>query len=381
MSLEENIQFFMERLKKGETKEQIALAIAFKNATKLAAEEEFKPKQDLEKKAYSPNKSFMDLLNDSERRNKLQSRADLESSWTTGPKLRNEMRSNKGGKRNTFITFVFAVIVVGCLSIVCYLYLKQPSNSSGKLETKDQGNEEQPVNKDLPSLPIVSDLDNSSGQISKKVTDLMKDFYQSEDLKHKASLCRLPNRTLADMKTLDANSNQSYEIKNVEIAPDTINKGVIKLMQTKITLEKDGVEELKYAYFTKDDSGIVKLDWHGFVGYEPMSWKGYLVSKDASSFVWHLNILMNGDLHPDYTDDKFIAINVRSWNPLAADSTNAMLSKEDPNYKKLLGAFQSGQKSFIFKVRHLGDIANSLVIEEIVSLNEFYENDIEATTE
>jgi hypothetical protein len=378
MSIDDRVDYFKERLKKGETEEQIALAIAIKETSK----EEGKAKPEADHKAYSPNRSFMDLLNDSERRKLQHSRTDPETTWNQVSGSKVEVIKEKGSNFKMLILIGIAVLAISVAAVVIYEYIKESSHPSESGENTAGNSQTNGIPPTIQNQPDDKDADENSdhslNELKSKIMKQLKDYHDSTDPVKKASLCRVPNRTLSDMKKYYSDREKNYKVVDVQIGQASFTKGQIKFTQAAVKLEQDGVEDFKYAYFSEDGSGNMKLDWHSYIGFEAISWRSYLISKADTPMDWHLTINFNGDLHPDFSEKKFVALNVRSWMPNTVDSTNAMLSKEDPMYEKLVDAYEAGQRTFILKVRHIGDIASSLVVDEIISLSEFYVSDTDA---
>ena len=81
----------------------------------------------------------------------------------------------------------------------------------------------------------------------------------------------------------------------------------------------------------------------------------------------------------DFPEDKFACFKVSSWNPESYGSAYAYLSKSDPMYEQLMDAYKEDQKKFILRLRHSGDGSLALIIDEVISLSEFYLTDIDST--
>ena len=186
----------------------------------------------------------------------------------------------------------------------------------------------------------------------------------------------MPNQTLLDMKGYYSNEGKKYSFSDVKISPLNSGKSSLKLYRAICTGDLEGKVIAIPSYFILGEDNSLKLDWYSHIVCEPIAWNEFLEMDDKKLFDWHLTIGLDGDLHPDFPDEKFLALKVRSWSPEAINSTSAMLSKDDPRYKELLKACESGERTFIFKLRHLGDISNSLVVEDVVSIGALYEKDI-----
>jgi hypothetical protein len=380
MSPEDSVDYFKERLKKGETKEQIAFSIAIKESSKDETKENSDTDRKTEQKAYSPNRSFIDLLNDSDRRKLQHARTNPEAIWNKVTGSKSDTDEGKGSNFKKFVLIGITVLAICSATVMFYEYLKESSNPPASEENVDKKFK---ANETLTTFTSQTDdkyeyPEDIKSELKSKITTLLYKFHESTDLAEKASVCLVPNRTLADMKKYYSDRENSYKVLDVQIGQVSHTKNNNKLIQAVVKLDENGTEDFKYGYFSEDDSGKIKLDWYSYVGFEPVSWNSYLSSKADSPMDWHLTINFNGDLHPDYEEKKFVALNVRSWAPNTVESTNAMLSKEDPMYDKLVDAYEAGQRTFILKVRHIGDIASSLVVDEIISLSEFHASDTDA---
>ncbi len=149
----------------------------------------------------------------------------------------------------------------------------------------------------------------------------------------------------------------------------------MKFIKAEVITELDGEEGSKVAYFVKDENGDLKLDWYNYVDYEVTPWAKYLNLGEQEPQNWHVSIDLDGDLHPDYDEDKFVALRVVSWSPDAIERRNALLSKENPMYQQLMDAYNLGQKTFILRLRPLDDDSTYLIVDEVISLSEFYVKD------
>ncbi len=378
--LEQRVQEYKDRLEKGESEEEIALSIA---KSESSPEEDTEVKQ----KAYSPNRSFMDLLEDSERRKVEQKPVNVETTWSEVEELEDEDIVLEEGTnyKPLLIGGAAAGLAIGAAAMVLF---NQNNNSSdpskgnpiteNQQQTTNANGGSPTVNPNTGGDNVDGDIDLSSVELKQKALDLLKKFHNSPDQNVKASLCRVPKRTLVDMKDYYSNRAQDYAVTDVEIDPQLVFESKMKFIKAKVKTELDGEEGSKTAYFVKDENGDLKLDWYNYVGYEVTPWDKYLNLGDVGPQDWHVSINLNGDEHPDYPEEKFVALKVRSWSPDAINSSSAYLSKENPMYQQLMDAYNLGQKTFILRVRHLGDITNSLYVDEVISLSEFYVRDIDA---
>ncbi len=199
--LEDRVQAYKERLEKGESEEDIALSMT-KEETSTESEADEKAKQ----KAYSPNRSFMDLLDDSERRKVEQKQVDVETTWTEVEELEGEDIVLE--EESNYKPLLFGGMAAGIGIVATTMFLFNQSNDSsdpnkGKQTTNNQqqnpganGNYTGP---DADIGHINGDIDLSSVELKKQALDLLKKFHDSPDPNVKASLCRVPKRTLIDM--------------------------------------------------------------------------------------------------------------------------------------------------------------------------------------
>lgn len=223
-----------------------------------------------------------------------------------------------------------------------------------------------------------ADENLATEELKEKAVDLLNKFHNSLDYKVKASLCRVPNRTLVDMKNYYSDRAKDYSVTDVELDPQPVFEGEMKFIKANVKTLLDGKQGSKTAYFIKDESGDLKLDWHSYVTYEVTPWDEYTKLGDVESYDWHVLVDLNGDEHPDFPEDKYTALKVRSWSPDAINITSAYLKKENIMHQQFMDAYNLGKNTYIFKLRHLGDITNSLEVQEVISLSEFYVTDIEA---
>ncbi|MGJ8654864.1 MAG: hypothetical protein ACSHX6_00330 [Akkermansiaceae bacterium] len=378
--LEERVKAYKDRLEQGESEDQIALSIAkAKSATGGAAE------IDTKHKAYSPNRSFMDLLEDSERRKVEQKPVNIETSWSEVEELEEEDIVLEEGTNYKPLLFggAAAGLAIGAAAMVLFNQSNNSSDPSKRNPITD--NQQQTPNSNGSSATgpnyggdnIDGDVNLSSIELKDQALDLLKKFHNSADQNVKASLCRVPKRTLADMKDYYSNRAQDYAVTDVEISPHLVFESKMKFIKAEVKTQLDGETGSKVAYFVKDDNGDLKLDWYNYVGYEVTPWDKYLNLGDVGAQDWHVSIDLNGNEHPDFPEDQFVALKVRSWSPDAINSASAYLSKENVMYQQLMDAYKLGQKTFILRLRHLGDITNSLYVDEVISLSEFYVRDID----
>lgn len=378
--LEDRVKAYKDRLESGESEKEIAASVS---------QQEGSVKEGLEekKKAYSPNRSFMDLLEDSERRKVEQKPTSIESSWSEVEDLEEEDVLLEEGTNYKPLIWggVAAGIAISAAAVVLFDKSNDAPNShneksltnAGQQMPNSSGGGSAMTSNDIPEV-LADDLDLSSEAIQQQALDLLKKFHDSSDQDVKASLCRVPKRTLADMKDYYSNRAQDYAVTDVKIDPTLVVENDMNFIKAEVKTELDGEEGSKVAYFVEDEGGNLKLDWYSYVGYEVTPWDKYLNLGDETPEDWHVSVKLNGDEHPDYPEDKFVALKVRSWSPDAINSVNAYLSKENPMYQQLINAYNSGQKTFIIRLHHIGDVTNSLYVDDVISLSEFYVQDIDS---
>ena len=370
--LEERVKAYKERLQSGESEKEIAASVSEKEGSVEGEPEE-------KKKAYSPNRSFMDLLEDSERRKVEQLPKSVESSWSEVEDLEEEDITLEEG--TNYKPLIWSGIAAG-LAISASVVFFDQSNDKTIVNTDQQVSNSSAAGSTMMSNDKLDghggNMDLSSEAIQLQALDLLQQFHDSADQDVKASLCRVPKRTLADMKDYYSNRAQDYAVTNVEIDPTLIVENDMKFIKAEVKTELDGEKGSKVAYFVEDEGGNLKLDWYSYVGYEVTPWDKYLNLGDETPEDWHVSVKLNGDEHPDYPEDKFVALKVRSWSPDAINSVNAYLSKENPMYQQLINAYNSGQKTFIIRLHHIGDVTNSLFVDDVISLSEFYAQDIDS---
>lgn len=379
--LDHRIQAYKCRLQKGESEEDIALSV-IKMGTSNSQEAEDNKKR----KAYSPNRSFIDLLEDSERRDAEKKPISPETTWdeVQTPKEEEVIQEKNTSDKLLLLILAASSLVIGVAAMV--LFNQSNDNSGASNDDAGASNDDaltanQQQNGSSGSITgtgLDADVNLATEELKEKAVDLLNKFHNSLDYKVKASLCRVPNRTLVDMKNYYSDRAKDYSVTDVEIEPQPVFEGEMKFIKANVKTLLDGKQGSKTAYFIKDESGDLKLDWHSYVTYEVTPWDEFTKLGDVESYDWHVLVDLNGDEHPDFPEDKYTALKVRSWSPDAINITSAYLKKENIMHQQVMDAYNLGKNTYIFKLRHLGDITNSLEVQEVISLSEFYVTDIEA---
>ena len=374
-NIDARVQEYKDRIERGDSEEEIAADLA-KQASDSDQDEESS------KKAYSPNRSFMDLLEDSERRKVEKEVVSVESTWSEVDDLEDEDVLIEEGSNYKPLIYGGGMVAAAAVAGT-FLFLQHNSSQTtvndgvenDGAENEGQNQFEANGNGSLLSDP---DMPNESGlTLKEEALNLLKEFHSSANHEVKSSLCRLPKRTLMNMKDYYSNVAQDYTVTDIKINPQRVIESGIEFIKAQVATELDGETSFKSVYFVRDEEGALKLDWHTYVKYEITSWKNFLNLANPEPEEWHVNIDFNGDEHPDFKEEEFLLLRVRSWNPDAIEYVNAYLSRDSLRYGQLIKAYNSEQRTFVLKLRHLNDDTDSLIVDEVISLSEFYVDDIE----
>jgi len=87
----------------------------------------------------------------------------------------------------------------------------------------------------------------------------------------------------------------------------------------------------------------------------------------------------DNDDHPEFPQVNYACFKLKSWNPNADGFGLAYLSRSHPKYTELIDEYASGKKTFILKLKHAKFGANALIIEDVISVSEFYTSDIDSS--
>ncbi len=346
------------------------------------------------KKAYSPNRSFSDLLEESERRKVETKPQDPEKQWNELDAQLDEdfIDEEKSSLKPLLYGSLAAGLLIGAPLTYLY-YSPMDANNTGDMQDMiaDSAGNSSGVGANATSNDNNNFNDNASiggGEIdlespalNQKVLGLLQKFHQAKDFESKAKLCRLPNRTLKHMKLYAATNTQDHTVEKVELQPKTMKKNGLTFIVAAVEGMLDGETFTKDAYFVKNDKGELELDWHNYVNYESAPWDKFLNFDDnKNSQDWHVILSPEDNDHDDFPEDKFGCFKVSSWNPDSYGSAYAYLRKDDPMYEQLIDTYKNDrQRKFILRLRHTGDGSLALLVDEVVSLSEFYLSDIDST--
>ena len=400
-SLLDLVKEYRDRMANGESLEEIALSIAQLNPEKLQGEEESDETSD-KSKAYSPNRSFGDLLEDSERR-QVASVQRVEAGWSDDDKDAGkayvegsnyqdlESMPEKSSIKPLLVAGVLAAVALG---IGGSLLFSDKGDDSTVISEEDvvvtpadtQTGEDNTViveNTDGASTDGVSAtnvaLDLTSDTLKEDALNILRDFHGAKELEKKASFCRVPVRTLATMKSYYTGGDDTITVAGLRIAPELVTLGDLKLVKADVITKIGDVIGARLAFFEIDSEGELKLDWFNYIDSEAGTWDKYTQSDAITSKEWKVKLDFDGDEHPDFLEEEYAAVRVRSFSPDAINVVNAYIKKSDPKYQDLIDAYQTGQQVFILKLRNLMDETGSFIVDEIISLHSFYPVDVVST--
>lgn len=347
------------------------------------------------KKAYSPNRSFSDLLDENERRKVETTPKDPEKQWDELDAQLDEdlVEEEKGSLKPLFYGSIAAGLLIGAPLTYLYYTAKDGGDSGQQPDsiadstggaTGTQSNVPSSNNNSIiPDNGSESDsvIDLSSTETNDKVLTLLQEFHDAKDFKSRSKLCRLPNRTLKDMKLYALSNKQDHTVEKVELQPQPLKRNGLTFIVAAVEGKLDGATFTKDAYFMQNDKGELLLDWHNYVNYESAPWDKFLNFDDnKESQDWHVVLKPEANDHDDFPPEKFGSFKVNSWNPDSYGSAYVYLSIEDPMYDQLMDAYNKDkQKKFILRLKHTGDGSLALIVEEVISLSEFYLTDIDST--
>jgi len=381
--------------KENELDNQIKENLELSQAKEMGGSEEESAEQQEKKKAYSPNRSFSDLLDENERRKVEIKPQDPEKQWNElDDQLDEDLIEEEASSLKPLLYGSLAAgLVVG--SVAGYLYINgkdsEVDNKPGVTATAPTKGGGSSVSSGIPSgqNPSVAVKPDSSGEVvgiegsemNQKVLNVLQRFHDAKDFESKSKLCRLPNRTLKDMKLYAATNTQDQIVEKVVLYPKPLKKNGLTFIVAAVEGKLDGEPFTEDAYFVQNDKGEMLLDWHNYVNYESAPWDKFLNFDDnKNSQDWHVVLKPESNDHADFPEEKFGCFKVSSWNPDSFGSAYAYLSKDDPMYDQLIEAYNNDkQRKFILRLRHTGDNSLALMIDEVVSLSEFYLTDIDST--
>lgn len=398
-SLLDLVKEYRDRMANGESLEEIALSIAQLNPEKLQGDEESDETSD-KSKAYSPNRSFGDLLEDNERR-QFAITQRVETSWFDDDKDTGKVHiegsndiepmSEKFSIKPLLVAGVLAAVALG---VGGSLLFSDKGDDSIVISEEDvvvtpadaQAGEDNTViveNIDETSTNEASTtnvaLDLTSDALKEKALNILRDFHGAKQLEKKASFCRVPARTLATMKSYYTGGDDTITVAGLRITPELVTLGDLKLVKADVITKIGDVIGARLAFFEIDSEDELKLDWFNYIDSEAGTWDKYTQSDGVTSKDWKVKLDFDGDEHPDFLEEEYAAVRVRSFSPDAINVVNAYIKKSDPKYQGLIDAYQTGQQVFILKLRNLMDETGSFIVDEIVSLHSFYPVDLVST--
>ena len=402
-NLLELVKEYRDRMANGESKEEIALSIAKLNPEKLKGDDS-EVNSGNKGKAYSPNRSFGELMEDSERRNVTLAADDVEKGWSEGSQPVSlegfkpediEPMPEKANLKPLLITAVAACVVLGLAGAFFFMDKqgevpqKLTESNEKQVIVEDEGpNDDESIQtissetiERVPQPVIVDSLniDLTSEEIKQQALGVLRAFHESKELDEKATYCRVPSRTLQSMKDYYSNEEDVIAVAGLRVSPELVVLGDLKLIKTDVIIKNGDVVGSKLAFFELNDEDELKLDWYNYVDNEAKTWDLYVGDKDASPTEWKVKIDFNGDEHPDFSAEKYAALRIRSFSTSAINQVNAYLSKEHPVFQDMLDAYQTGQQVYILKLRNLLDDTGSFMIDDVISLHSFYTSDLVAT--
>lgn len=370
------IKEYKSRLEGGESVHEIALTIA---QAEFLAEEELA----IRLKVHSPDRTFGDLLEESERRKEELEPQSMEKTWSDDEEEYGEedlILLESESSKNWILSMVMGVVAVA-VAVLIYFHVKG-GDDAGVIMAVDEEGEWKETDPDDVTGVVYTSPDKAAELRSYKAggLSLLKEFNGSSDLAFRASLCRFPNRVLRDMKVYyTTREMKKLQVEDFKISPKMLRVGGKEYLEAGVLYA--GEDEMRPVYFSKGEDGALRLDWHHYVRYEVSPWDRYLEGGDVRVQDRYVMVNQDGYEHPDYSEDDYVALKVRGWGGNAVNLSVAYLSKKHPMCEKLLLANNNGQKLFILSLRHINDVTRSLVVEDVVSLSEFYESDLEGGAE
>lgn len=341
----------------------------------------------VKRKVHSPDRSFMDLMEDSERLRMEKDKAqDVDQGWEKIEEIDNEdysggsVSSGSGGLKKVMLAGLMIGTIGGVGAALYHSGMQgenktnapvtSPVNSNGSNGSGGQQVASQ-ENKAEAASPVVD-----QEKVKKELLEVMTAFHRLNSNDKRASLCRNPNRTLRDMKAYYMpEARESFTISSV-YATQSVSKGKKQMIRAEL-LDSNG--EQRVAYFEKDKEGYYLLDWYHYVDFEPVPWDKFLeLGSDgtATAQEWHVEVMGEAEPHPSLDSAQHRGLILTGWNKEHRMTAYAYLEKTHPKYGELEEAIKTGNKYFILKIKHMGDIANSLIVEDIISTTGFFENDI-----
>ncbi len=365
---------YKERLAAGETAEEIALSVAKKGTEEVTSDRNEK------RKAYSPDKSFGELLKDNERLQFTTNPKSIDESWRDESNdeahlLQADYAFVEPAKPSNIKLLVCATAAVALTLGGLGVYMFKDRGAALAPEGAFVSNDEDSGNvTDADS--IKGGIDLKSPEVKQYVKDALTSFHKASDTTQKASYCRVPFRTLVAMEDYYSENEDKIEVTEVNVSPVIIELEDLKLVEVDVVTEEGGVIGSRTAIFEIGQGKELKLDWFNYIDSEGGRWDEYSMSDDTVPQDWRVRVDFEGDEHPDYSAEEYANLRVRSSSPDAINLTNAYIRKDDPNYQILFNGYEKGQLIFILKLRKLDDGTGGVMIEEVVSKHTLYTSDL-----
>lgn len=335
-----------------------------------------------QKKSYSPDRSFEDLLTESRKRKEQWDTAHQGGTEWEQEEV-DEVRSSSGMKWLLALGGV-AVVGAGIASVMLWL-----SNESAA--GTDHANEAGMSSKGDQMEEAIEKKLKEELRRSEEISEFFKAFLATESLKDKAEMCLHPKRALLHMTEYhERYENIPRDFEELKLDKDKVALGSGR-EAWKVTIKHDGEREPRVAFVFEANDGKYLIDWESYARFQKKPWEEFLNTHSVEPQTMHLLVGTGADEHPDYPAEKYYGVRVRGWEEDAYRWSLAFIPKDNPKAQAFIGKMNKVPDNvdahglpyrfehYILKVRHSDneeDPLHTLIIEDIVSEDFIYPEDL-----
>ena len=363
--------------------QQVASGQPITDEAPTGEEEEDKPR-----KIHSPNRDFLDLLEDSERRSIERKPVNREKEWD---QLDEETEALEESSVKPLIWGgAAAAVLLGGAGYYFWETTKDnKSNNPGVVKAPVE-NPTNANNGDTTDIGAsIAETEAKKEATKKKLSGIIEQFELAKGMpKDQANLCRVPNKTLMDMKEYYGNKAIDFNVEEVIDYREINRTDGVDLIQAQLLLDENGKKSKRIVYFEKVNEDEYLMDWYSFVRYEHPSWAQYLNMGDSEPRDWHLMLVGRSEDPEDFIKefDKHYLFKVRSWNTASTEVAGAYIDKSNPRAAEMIEILKENQKLIartgskrgpvlILRISKKEDDPYNVTIEEVISLDQFYAKD------